>query len=55
MDVITGIQDENYIEIQSGIEEGLEVVTGPYSAISKELKSGSKVHLRKESKNDKSK
>ncbi len=55
VDVMTGIQDENFIEIQQGLEEGMEVVTGPYSAISKELKSGSKIHLKKESKVDKPK
>lgn len=48
IDVISGIQDENYIEIKSGLNEGDEVIIGPYSAISKELKQGSKVHIKKE-------
>ncbi len=39
----TGIQDLNYIEVSQGLNEGEEVVTGPYSAISKTLKSGTKV------------
>lgn len=47
IDVISGIQDENYIEIKSGLNEGDEVIIGPYSAISKELKQGSKVHIKK--------
>jgi HlyD family secretion protein len=43
--VTTGIQDINYIEILSGLKEGEEVVTGPYNAISKTLKDGSKVKV----------
>lgn len=43
--VTTGIQDINYIEITSGLKEGDEVVTGPYAAISKTLKDGSKVKV----------
>ncbi|MFN8333250.1 MAG: efflux RND transporter periplasmic adaptor subunit [Saprospiraceae bacterium] len=48
VDVKTGIQDENYIEITNGLSEEMEVVTGPYSAISKDLKSGSRVRLKKD-------
>ncbi|MEY3194357.1 MAG: hypothetical protein RIQ78_454, partial [Bacteroidota bacterium] len=29
-----------HIEIRSGLQEGEEVVTGPYSAIARKLKSG---------------
>ena len=36
--VKSGIQDINYIEILSGLNGGEEVVTGPYNAISKTLK-----------------
>ena len=36
--VKTGIQDSNYIEIIEGIKEGDEVISGPYSAIAKQLK-----------------
>jgi HlyD family secretion protein len=43
--VKSGIQDINYIEIVSGINAGDEVVTGPYSAISKTLKDGAKVNV----------
>lgn len=35
-----GIQDNTNIQIKSGLEEGQEVVTGPYSLISKILKEG---------------
>lgn len=42
--VKSGIQDINYIEV-SGLKEGEEVVTGPYTAVSKALKDGSKVNV----------
>lgn len=45
--VRTDIQDINYIEILSGLKEGDEVVTGPYSLISKTLKKGDKVKVVK--------
>jgi HlyD family secretion protein len=41
--VKTDIQDINYIELKSGLNEGDEVVTGPFNAISKTLKDGAKV------------
>lgn len=43
--ITTGIQDLNNIEVLTGIKNGDVVVTGPYAAISKTLKSGSKVTL----------
>ena len=36
--VTTGIQDDSYIQILSGLNVGDEVVSAPYSAISKKLK-----------------
>jgi HlyD family secretion protein len=36
--VVTGIQDNNYIEVKEGIKEGDEIVIAPYSAISRRLK-----------------
>ncbi len=36
-EVTTGIQDDTFIEILDGIEEGEEVVSAPFKAISKEL------------------
>jgi len=36
--VTTGIQDDTYIQILSGLKEGDEVVSAPYPAISKTLK-----------------
>ena len=40
VEVEIGIQDNTNIEIRKGLEEGDEVVTGPYSLISKTLKEG---------------
>ncbi len=45
--VKTGISDDNYIQIKSGLKEGQEVVTGSYRAISRELKKGSTVRIEK--------
>ena len=42
--VKTGIQDNNYIEIISGVKEGDEIISAPYSAIAKELKDGDVVN-----------
>lgn len=41
--VSTGIQDDENIEVTSGLEEGQEVITGPYSLVSKQLVNGDKV------------
>lgn len=43
--VKTDIQDINYIEITDGLQEGQEVVTGPYDVVSKTLKDGDKVKV----------
>ena len=43
--VHTDIQDINYIEVTDGIKEGDSVVTGPYSVISKSMKSGQRVKV----------
>lgn len=43
--VKTGIQDNMHIQILEGLETGEEVVTGPYNAISRLLKSGDKVKV----------
>lgn len=41
--VKTAVQDLNNIEILEGLKEGDEVVTGPYTIVSKTLKDGAKV------------
>jgi HlyD family secretion protein len=46
--VTTGISDDTYTEIKSGIQPGDEVISGSYSAISRKLKEGAKVILDKE-------
>jgi HlyD family secretion protein len=43
VDVKTGIQDNTYIQISSGLKAGDEIITAPYSAVSKLLKDGDKV------------
>ncbi|TSA25731.1 MAG: HlyD family efflux transporter periplasmic adaptor subunit [Bacteroidetes bacterium] len=42
-DVKTGIQDNTYIQIESGLADSVEVITAPYSVVSKTLKDGDKV------------
>jgi HlyD family secretion protein len=43
--VKTGLQDINFIEITDGIKEGNNIITGPYSTVSKILKDGTKVQV----------
>jgi len=43
--VKTGISDNDYFEIVTGLSEGQQVVSGGYKAISKELEDGKKVKL----------
>jgi HlyD family secretion protein len=49
-EVKTGIQDNTYIEIVSGLEEEEEVITGPYRAVSQTLKNGDAVKKVEKSK-----
>ena len=49
--VKTGIQDDTNIEIISGLNEGDEIITGPYSVVSKTLKSGDKIEVKSDKKN----
>lgn len=52
--VKTGIQDNDFIEIRSGLTEGTEVVTAPYNVITKKLKDGTEIKkVSKEKLNDK--
>jgi len=48
--VKTGIQDDEYIYIKAGLKKGDRVVSGPYSAISRTLKQGDKIHEEKKDK-----
>lgn len=45
--VTTGIADDTYMEIRSGVQPGDEVISGSYSAISRKLKDGAKVEIEK--------
>jgi HlyD family secretion protein len=43
--VKTGIQDDTNIEISEGLKPGEEIITGPYTTVTKDLNSGDKVKL----------
>ena len=43
--VTVGIQDNDYIQVTNGVAVNEKIVSGPYSAISKDLKQGTKVKL----------
>jgi len=45
VNVRTDIQDMSYIEVLSGVKEGDEVITGPYTVVSKLLREGMKVKV----------
>lgn len=46
-DVKTGIQDNNYIEITSGIQDSDRVISAPFSAISKKLSDSTLIEILK--------
>lgn len=48
VNVTTGIQDDEYILVASGLKKGDVIVTGPYSAISKKLDEGDAVRIKVE-------
>ncbi|TNE34072.1 efflux RND transporter periplasmic adaptor subunit [bacterium] len=43
--VETGISDEGFIEIKTGLKEGEDIVVGSFTAISKKLEDGSKIKI----------
>ncbi len=47
-EVKTGIQDDTYIQVLSGLEEGDEVIVAPYAAIARKLEQGDEVQVVKE-------
>jgi HlyD family secretion protein len=47
--VKTGIQDDTNIEITSGLKKGDIVIVGPYTMVTKDLNSGDKVVVKKDS------
>jgi len=44
--VETGIQDNRYIEIKSGLDTTMTVVTGPYQSVSRTLEDGDAVEIK---------
>ncbi len=50
--VTTGIQDDSKIEILTGLEDGDEIITGPYTLVTKSLKTGDKIEVEKEDDED---
>lgn len=53
--VKTGIQDDTNIEVTSGLKKGDVVIIGPYTTVTKDLNSGDKVSVKKDSEKDKEK
>ena len=49
-EVKTGISDYDNIEIISGLPDSVQVITGPFLVVSKRLKDGDKVSVKKEEK-----
>lgn len=47
VEVKTGIQDNDYIEMLAGVTKGQEIICGPYSAVSKSLRDKSKIKIVK--------
>jgi len=47
-EVTSGIQDDQYIQIVEGLEEGQTVVTGPYNTIARKLEEGDAVEIKEE-------
>lgn len=50
VEVITGISDYDNIEIISGLEEGQEVISGPFFVVSKRIKDGDLIESKKDKK-----
>ncbi len=51
--VVTGIQDDEFIQIVSGLDSEETIVKGPYVAISEKLKDGSEVYKQEKKDNKK--
>ncbi|MDR9373425.1 MAG: efflux RND transporter periplasmic adaptor subunit [Schleiferiaceae bacterium] len=46
--VTTGIQDQDFIEVKSGLEEDQTIISGPYSAVSRSLSDGKRIQVEEE-------
>lgn len=51
VNVKTGVSDEGFIEIEEGVDEGQEVVSGSFQAISKLLQDGSQITVNNKNNN----
>lgn len=51
----SGIQDDTNIEIVEGLKKGDAIITGPYTTVTKDLKPGDKVVIKKNGVSDKGK
>jgi len=49
-EVVTGIQDDEYIEIKEGLSVDDKIIMGPYAAISSKLEDGSEYHEKEDEK-----
>jgi len=45
-EVKVGISDDNYYEVQEGLNEGEEVITGPFKILSRSLEDGDLVKIK---------
>jgi len=52
-EVKTGVQNDEYIQILSGLELEDEIISGPYAAISNKLEEGKEVYKKDDDKKDK--
>lgn len=50
--VKTGIQDENYIEVLSGLSEGQVIIRGPYNVVKNDLEPDEEVEVESEDNDD---
>jgi HlyD family secretion protein len=53
--VVTGIQDDEYIQIIDGLSKGTSIVSGPYDEVAKNLKRGDRVRKKEEKKKEEKK
>ena len=51
--VTTGIQDDEFIELKTGLDVDQQVISGPYSALSKLIENGTELRLKEEGKKEK--
>jgi HlyD family secretion protein len=53
--ITTGIQDDTYIEVLSGLKNGETIVTGPYTVVTNDLNPGDGVYVKSKADIDKDK